>query len=235
MTWWELALHECGASFVGIPRRGEQRPQWQVKREITITARQVDGSKRLGQTINVRSYRGRDCALNQFVKYRAGAFAPVRRFASGFLFAHVLLPVLIGGVIYSLWRSKTLLVFAFYRWIGLDEPVQALRLQLASFKHLIPGPVLYSLPDGLWVYAFTSLMGFIWFRVPRSSAKLLWTLLPVSMAMGAEIGQGFRLVPGTFDWSDMLSYLIAWALATVSVQMFLGGKRLQFSARRLHV
>ena len=206
-----------------------------MKGETTTNARQVDGSKRLGQKTNVCSYWVRDCTLNQFVKYRAGASTTVRRLPNVFLSAHVLLPVLIGGAIYSLWRSKTLLLFTFYRWIGLDQPVQALRVQVASFKHLIPGPILYSLPDGLWVYAFTALMGCIWFSAPRSSAKLLWTLLPVSMAVGAEIGQGFRLVPGTFDWSDMLSYLIAWALATVSVQMFLGGKRHQFRVRSLHV
>jgi hypothetical protein len=111
----------------------------------------------------------------------------------------------------------------------------SLRAYLAGVKHLIPGFILYSLPDGLWVYAFTSLMGCIWFRAPRSSAKLFWTLLPASMAVVAEIGQGFRLVPGTFDWADMFSYLAAWALATVSVQMFIGDNAHHFSIRSLNV
>ncbi|MDR3723608.1 MAG: hypothetical protein P4K83_03875 [Terracidiphilus sp.] len=168
-------------------------------------------------------------------KEHGGNSAPLKRAPYTFLFANVILPVLTGGGIYSLWRSKALLVFTWYRWVGLNGPMLSLRAYLAGVKHLIPGFILYSLPDGLWVYAFTSLMGCIWFRDPRSSAKLFWTLLPVSMAVVAEIGQGFRLVPGTFDWADMFSYLAAWALAMVSVQMFIGGKAHHFSIRSLHV
>ena len=176
-----------------------------------------------------------DRSQTKLLKEHGGNSAPSKRTPFIFLFAHVILPVFTGAGIYSLWRSKALLVFTWYRWVGLYGPMLSLRAYLGGVKHLIPSPILYSLPDGLWVYAFTSLMGCIWFRVPRSSAKLFWTLLPVSMAVVAEIGQGFRLVPGTFDWADMFSYLAAWALATVSVQMFLGGKACHFRKWSLHV
>ncbi len=55
------------------------------------------------------------------------------------------------------------------------------------------------------------------------------------MAMGAEIGQRLRLVPGTFDWEDMSSYLVAWVLASVSVQIFLSDKTHHFRTRSLQV
>jgi hypothetical protein len=161
--------------------------------------------------------------------------APSKRASYIFLFVHVILPVFIGAGIYSLWRSKALLVFAWYRCVGLYAPMLTLRAHFAAAKHLIPGIILYSLPDGLWVYSFTALMGYLWYQKPQRYARLFWTLLPVSTAVGAEIGQGLRLVPGTFDWADMSSYLVAWALATASVQIFIGGKMRQFKMRSLHV
>ena len=47
----------------------------------------------------------------------------------------------------------------------------SLRAYLAGVKHLIPG-ILYSLPDGLWVYSFTSLMGCIWFQCPAKFCEV---------------------------------------------------------------
>jgi hypothetical protein len=171
----------------------------------------------------------------QLIKDYGGNSAPSKRAPFIFLFAHVVLPVFIGAAVYSLWRSKALLLFAWYKWAGLYGPVLSLRAYFAGVKHFIPGPILYSLPDGLWVYSFTALMGYIWYQKPQRYARLFWTLLPISMAVTAEIGQGLRLVPGTFDWADMSSYLVAWALATVSVRTFVGDKTPQFKLRGVHI
>lgn len=153
-------------------------------------------------------------------KGRGGHSASTGRFPFAFILVHVFLPVVIGAAIYSLWRSKALLVFTWYRWIGLYGPILSLRGYFAGAKHLIPGPILYSLPDGLWVYSFTALMGPIWFQEKQRYVRLLWTLLPVSMAVGAEIGQAVKLVPGTFDWTDIFSYIVAWFLAVFSARGF---------------
>jgi hypothetical protein len=127
---------------------------------------------------------------------------------------HVVLPVLIGGGIYTFWRSNRLLVFTWYRWLGLSVWVRSLREQASAAKHLVPGSIMYSLPDALWVYAFTALMWIFWFRQPRSIERMLWIILPVTMAVCAELGQLVRLVPGSFDWIDMLGYLIGFIAAS---------------------
>lgn len=145
----------------------------------------------------------------------------LRRHAIYVLFLHVLLPILIGGGIYSLWRSKTLLVFAWYRWAGLYESLLAFRSEVVGARHFIPGPLLYSLPDALWVYSFTALMQFVWFWQPRSGGRLFWALLPVSLAVGCEIGQFFRVIPGTFDWVDLAAYVAAWVTASASVNLLM--------------
>jgi hypothetical protein len=138
---------------------------------------------------------------------------------SGFsLFWHVCFPITIGATIYSLWRSDRLLVFTWYGWLGLKAPLLVLRANLAGIRNFLPDFVLYSLPDALWVYSFTFLMESVWFRHSRSFGRTFWVFLPVSLAVGAEAGQLFKVVPGTFDLTDIAGYIAAWAAVTVFIR-----------------
>ena len=134
------------------------------------------------------------------------------------LLCHVCIPIMLGAGIYSLWRSQRLLVFTWYGWLGLQAPLLALRDKLAGVRHFLPDSVLYSLPDALWVYSFTYLMQLVWFRHSRSFGRSFWVFLPVSLAVGAETGQLFKVVPGTFDLMDIAGYIAAWAAATVFIR-----------------
>jgi len=131
---------------------------------------------------------------------------------------HVCFPIMLGAGIYSLWRSKRLLVFTWYGWLGLYAPLLALRAKLAGVRHFLPDFVLYSLPDALWVYSFTFLMQSVWFLHPKSYGRTFWILLPVSLAVGAEVGQLLKIVPGTFDLMDIAGYVAAWAAATMFIK-----------------
>jgi hypothetical protein len=79
---------------------------------------------------------------------------------------------------------------------------------------------MYSLPDALWVYAFTAAMELLWVKEPRGPARTFWVLLPSLMAIACEIGQLFRWVPGTFDWFDLFSYIAAFMLASLAMRRF---------------
>jgi hypothetical protein len=149
---------------------------------------------------------------------------PNYRDAVAFVILNVILPILLGGGIYTLWRSKTLLVFEWYRWAGVEEPVFALRAYAAPIRHLIPSAFLYSLPDAVWVYSFTALLLFLWRKQPKSIERTLWLALPVALAEGAEIGQYFHIVPGTFDVADLVSNGTAWIAAAMSATVFLQTK-----------
>jgi hypothetical protein len=133
-----------------------------------------------------------------------------------------LLPFALGLAIYTLWRSTHLLMFRTYQQVGLHGPILGLRAHVAGFKHFMPGPILYSVPDALWVYAATALLGYLWLNHPSRSMRWFWTLLPASIGVGSEFGQLFKLVPGTFDWMDVFSYVIACALATASLHFLRG-------------
>lgn len=133
------------------------------------------------------------------------------------LFCHVCLPIILGAGIYTLWRSKRLLVFTWYRCLGLGPLVISIREGAASMRHLIPAFVLYSIPDALWVYSFTFLMYSVWFGCPKTNGRRFWIFLPLALAVGAEFGQLFRIVPGTFDLIDIAGYVTAWGAATVFI------------------
>jgi len=138
-----------------------------------------------------------------------------------FLSFFVVVPIVSGAAIYTFWRSKTLLVFTWYRWAGVEAPVMSLRKNLAGFRHLLPGVFLYSVPDALWVYSFTTLLEYVWSEQPICWELRTWTLLPLVLGVSGEFGQLLHLVPGTFDWADVIAYLAAWFAAQISVATFL--------------
>lgn len=125
------------------------------------------------------------------------------------MMGHVLSPILVGASIYTLWRSRHLLVFGWYRATGLDDIVEYARYVAYPFRASVPKIILYSLPDALWVYSFTAALALIWRFEPKSLPRSMWLFIPSVLAIGAEFGQGFHLVPGTFDWWDIVSYVIA--------------------------
>ena len=78
------------------------------------------------------------------------------------LLLNVILPLFTGGFIYLLFRSERLIMFDWIRFLGFKESLDLLRNDFNSLKSFIPNWVLFSLPDGLWVYSFSSAIIIIW-------------------------------------------------------------------------
>lgn len=119
--------------------------------------------------------------------------------------------LLLGGLIYILFRTCSLKMFAWYEALGLSSLTIALRKLTFSSTHKIPEWVLFSLPDGLWIFSYVSLMLFIWSNTV-SFKNLFWILIIPLLAIGSEIGQGLGLIPGTFDLADLLLYIFGMTL-----------------------
>jgi hypothetical protein len=139
------------------------------------------------QPVDVTSTRGFPCAL-------------------AFTF-HVAFPIAIGAAIYLLFRTTSLLVFEWLRAVSLFELTLAARRLLSGIS--LPKWLLYSLPDGLWVYAVTSWMILIWDRNP----PLLWLFVGVALGVGGEVGQAISIVPGTFQHLDVIFYVAGFLAA----------------------
>jgi hypothetical protein len=97
-----------------------------------------------------------------------------------------------------------LTVFHWVSTIGLYSSVIKARA-IFDIGYLIPGWVIYSLPNGLWAYSFMFFISFIWGDV-KSLGKIIFIVLVVILSVGSELGQLFGLIPGTFCLADMFFY-----------------------------
>ena len=116
------------------------------------------------------------------------------------------LSLAIGGMIYLAYRPMTLLIFDVADFLNLSDCVRHIRQNNTN----MPEWMIYSLPDGLWLLAYMLYIGIVYcFKIERS--WMMQLVLPL-IAISSEILQFFKLLPGTYDICDILSYLIAMLL-----------------------
>lgn len=130
-----------------------------------------------------------------------------------FLSIHVLLPLLVGGLVYICWREPNLLMFKWFGALGLESSIESLRLATSAGQTAVPRWLIYSLPDGLWVYALTALMVLLWRGTDSLPVKMFWLSMGLLLGAGSELGQLARVLPGAFDPIDLLVCLVAPAAA----------------------
>ena len=122
----------------------------------------------------------------------------------------VILPIVIGGLIYLLFRTESLLMFSWAEHLSLTELISRGRTAAAPLLPHVPGFVLFSVPDGVWVFSATAFFARLWHDGPLWM-RAGWIGVVPAMAIGGELGQIVGLVPGTFDVLDMIAYGIATA------------------------
>ena len=117
--------------------------------------------------------------------------------------ASVVLPLLVGGLLYIGLRSPQLVLFRWVELLGLVRVVAAWRSVLAPLAPVVPEWVVFSLPDALWTYALAWSLARVWRDSPR--ALLIGALtVPVLAGPGYELAQWVGWIPGTFDPVDVL-------------------------------
>ena len=131
--------------------------------------------------------------------------------------AHVVFPIFMGASIYLLWRSQELLMFDWLCAVGLSDSSHSIRVLAYPATMFLPQWILYSLPDGLWVYAVTAWMGLIWLEC-HYLRRYFWMTTGLMLGLGGEIGQAFRLIPGTFDTWDLVMTIVAFSVAFFVVE-----------------
>jgi hypothetical protein len=124
--------------------------------------------------------------------------------------------LLIGGMIYVLWRSGPLLMFSWFDAIGLGKLVYALHDFAVPYSHAFPSWVYFSLPEGLWLLSGILYLHCIW-RNGSTFGYVLWTSIIVAVAFGYELGQYIHLVPGCFDTLDLIFLAAASVPACVLI------------------
>lgn len=122
----------------------------------------------------------------------------------------VLLPLIVGVLIYVAWRKDSVLLVS---WLP-ESTVHAARSGLGGWA--VPRLILASGADAAWGWAFGASMALVW-RGSKARARTFWLLTGGAVAAYAEIGQLWNLPPGTFDIVDLIAIVGAYALAAFIV------------------
>ena len=117
--------------------------------------------------------------------------------------------LLLGSLIYIIFRDKSLLMFDWFNTIGINNEVDGLRRLFQGEG--IYGWVKYSLPDGLWVFSYMFIVDAIWDKERNAVSMIFLWGLPI-VAVFSECLQYFDLLSGVFDLMDMASYMLAITL-----------------------
>lgn len=103
----------------------------------------------------------------------------------------VFIPLVLGALIYSVARDESIYFLQFFR--------------LNFSKINLPYWIQYHLPDGLWAFAFSSLVAIVWQEV-RSKGYYTWFAVLILVSVVLEVFYG------TFDWIDLVFILGGIAL-----------------------
>jgi len=141
-----------------------------------------------------------------------------------FILLHVVLPLLVGGLIYACWRDYTLPMFRWFELMGVGPFVQQLRITMTPLQAGLPSWVEYSAPDAMWVYALTAFMALVW-KGTNFRVRAIWISAGLLLGAGSELGQLAGFVPGSFDAWDLFLCVLAGVLALVLTSERISFKR----------
>jgi hypothetical protein len=116
--------------------------------------------------------------------------------------------LLVGGSIYLLWRTRSLLMFTWAKAVGADQSIYLLRHFFTPVRPRLPAWSVYSLPEALWTSSAVLTFALIW-AGSRSPLRFFWLGLVPAIGIGSEIGQALGVVPGRFDLNDVAASSIA--------------------------
>lgn len=116
--------------------------------------------------------------------------------------------LIIGSLIYILFRSGNILIFKWFKFLGIAKFIDYIRKFTLHFAFSLPKWFLFSFPDGLFLFSYVTLMLSIWnFKVNYISG--FWIFIIPWYFIGTEIGQLFSFYSGTFDKMDMFFYFLS--------------------------
>jgi len=124
---------------------------------------------------------------------------------------------MLGGLIYIAFRSKSLILFTWFDEISISGITNLIRDFLYPLRYNLPDWILFSLPDGLWVYSFTSLLIIIW-SDDFDSVKY-WMTIPILTFFLIDLLQLSKILKGTFDIVDNVICLWAFVICVLRMKL----------------
>lgn len=113
--------------------------------------------------------------------------------------------LVIGCLIYLLFRSKSLYIYVWCKSLGISAPIDTLRLLVHDWS--IPDYVRFCLPDGLYCAAYLFIVDVIWHEDKRRQKFFIYAVIPI-ISIGSEVLQYFGVIKGTYDVLDFVFYIV---------------------------
>lgn len=111
------------------------------------------------------------------------------------------LSLLIGFLIYIVFRSETLLMFQWFRELNIYDFILGIRKSITT---PIPNWVIFSLPYSLWNFSLGTSLIAIWYKKMNNFIKYSIVALVLLFGVVIELLQGLTLLRGTFDIIDFI-------------------------------
>ncbi|WP_205509831.1 hypothetical protein [Longitalea arenae] len=121
--------------------------------------------------------------------------------------------------IYVFYRTEKTLVNQLFIALFSHETYSYLKTAVRSFLPL-PDFLVYSLPEGLWIFCITVTSSFFYLEIRNRKWSLV--LVPILMAVIMEVFQFLHFTNGRFDIIDLVFSFVFWLLALFSTQTNIG-------------
>jgi hypothetical protein len=126
------------------------------------------------------------------------------------------LTLISGGLVYVFFRPVEPLFFTWADEIGAGKLLSNIRSFTLPLIGFIPRWVLFSLPGGLWAFAYALVVASLW-SGSKSGLRYFWFATIPVLVFGVELLQLTEILPGTFCLLD-----IAFGLAGIIIGIRIG-------------
>ena len=124
--------------------------------------------------------------------------------------------IVLGGTFYLLCRAREVwFVSRALAMPALGPSLRALRFTTLPLAAGLPAIVVDVLPDALWAFAVGAMLRAL---DPGRRARRVWGGIGGILVISYEVAQHWHLVPGTFDWRDLLAQVLGFGAGWVLVR-----------------
>lgn len=126
----------------------------------------------------------------------------------------IVLSLLISLFIYVFYRTENTLVNKIIISIFSIDSYRVVKNSIISIL-VLNDYIIYSLPEGLWVFCITITSGF--FYLELKNIRLSLVIIPLLLAIVMEFCQLFHFTNGRFDVIDIIFAIAFWLLALLVI------------------
>lgn len=124
-------------------------------------------------------------------------------------FLLILVSLIFSLFVYLFYRTENTVVTRLFIELISNENYDSLKFWIKS-KVQLNEYIIYSLPEGLWVFSITLLSKPFFIELKDIVLRLVY--FPLIISIGLEIFQLFNITNGKFDWWDIAFSLLFWML-----------------------